>query len=151
MNKITIANLLTFTRLILTFVFIYLLSQNKIFLAIVVLLIAGLSDILDGFAARKLNQVTTYGIFLTLTSLSLLGYGYIDLTILLLFLAGGAIRSLSYIKKDKINPTKWSKAVVVIIYFLIILSLTSQELFNIFKWPAVVYHIVISSVDLYRK
>src|SRR3989344_1836695 len=156
----TLANLLTFSRLILTFIFIYLISREQIIPAIICLLLAGLSDLLDGYVARKLNQVSEYGrifdtavdgIFLTLTSLSLLAYDYINIGIVIIFLVGGAIRCFSYIKKDKISPTIFSKAVVVLIYALMILSLTEEMIFNLVKWPVAGYHLVISSIDLYRK
>ena len=59
---LNIPNSLTLLRLILTFVFIYLLFMNysKLIL-IIVFIIAALTDWFDGFFARKLNQKTKIG------------------------------------------------------------------------------------------
>jgi len=59
---LNIPNSLTLLRLILTFVFIYLLFMNysKLIL-IIVFIFAALTDWFDGFFARKLNQKTTIG------------------------------------------------------------------------------------------
>ena len=59
---LNIPNSLTLLRLILTFVFIYLLFMNysKLIL-IIVFVIAALTDYFDGFFARRLNQKTKIG------------------------------------------------------------------------------------------
>ncbi|MDF2840376.1 MAG: CDP-diacylglycerol--glycerol-3-phosphate 3-phosphatidyltransferase [Clostridia bacterium] len=62
-----IPNLLTVLRFLLIPVFIYfffLPNENGIGIAVIVFLIAGLTDTLDGYIARKYNQITKLGIVL---------------------------------------------------------------------------------------
>lgn len=57
-----IPNILSVIRILLVFVFIYLFFvPENIFAAIIVFLIAGLTDVVDGILARKNNWVTTLG------------------------------------------------------------------------------------------
>jgi len=81
---VNIPNLLSFLRLALVPVFLWLLLQQMFVAAIVILAISGLTDFLDGYLARKLNQMTKLGkvldpvadrlyIFATLLGLSATG------------------------------------------------------------------------------
>lgn len=57
-------NKLTLSRIVLTAVFVFCLFVNGLFakiLAFVIFLIASLTDILDGFLAKRNNQVTGFG------------------------------------------------------------------------------------------
>lgn len=80
----TVPNLLSMLRLALVPVFLYLLLNERYLLAIVVLALSSLTDYLDGYFARKFNQVTRLGqlldpaadrlyIFSTLVGLSITG------------------------------------------------------------------------------
>lgn len=80
----TVPNLLSMLRLALVPVFLYLLLTEKYLLAIVVLALSSLTDYLDGYFARRFNQVTRLGqlldpaadrlyIFSTLVGLSITG------------------------------------------------------------------------------
>jgi cardiolipin synthase len=80
----TVPNLLSRLRLALVPVFLYLLLTEKYLSAIVVLALSSLTDYLDGYFARKFNQVTRLGqlldpaadrlyIFSTLVGLSITG------------------------------------------------------------------------------
>ncbi len=80
----TVPNLLSMLRLALVPVFLYLLLTEKYLAAIVVLALSSLTDYLDGYFARKFNQVTRLGqlldpaadrlyIFSTLVGLSITG------------------------------------------------------------------------------
>ncbi|MBQ1727704.1 MAG: CDP-alcohol phosphatidyltransferase family protein [Treponema sp.] len=60
----TIPNVMTFFRIILIPVFMYLFMTDRLWPAIGVLLLSGLSDVLDGFIARKFNMVSDLGIAL---------------------------------------------------------------------------------------
>jgi cardiolipin synthase len=58
----TIPNLLSFGRLALLGVFVWLLfDQHERVAATVVLMVTGTTDFLDGYVARRLHQVTTLG------------------------------------------------------------------------------------------
>ncbi len=56
-----LANQLTILRIFLIPVFIILIGYNKPLYALIVFIIAGLTDALDGFIARRFNQITTLG------------------------------------------------------------------------------------------
>jgi len=82
---VNVPNLLSFLRILLVPVFLWLLLDQLFLAAIAVLAFAGLTDFLDGFLARKLNQTTKLGkmldpvadrlyIFATLLALSATGY-----------------------------------------------------------------------------
>jgi cardiolipin synthase len=82
---VNVPNLLSFLRILLVPVFLWFLLEELFLAAIAVLAVAGLTDFLDGFLARKLNQTTKLGkmldpvadrlyIFATLLALSATGY-----------------------------------------------------------------------------
>jgi len=60
----TISNKLTISRIALTFVFMwFLFSKGLTFkvLALLVFALASLTDLLDGFLAKKRNEITEFG------------------------------------------------------------------------------------------
>jgi len=60
-NVWTIPNVLTMIRLALIPVFLVLFLQGRPKAALVVFIVASLTDLLDGYLARKLHQVTDFG------------------------------------------------------------------------------------------
>lgn len=61
-NKIiTIPNILSVIRVLMIPLFIYLYVTNNIVAAIIVFLLSGLTDVVDGFIARKFNMVSKIG------------------------------------------------------------------------------------------
>jgi cardiolipin synthase len=81
---VNIPNLLSSLRIALVPVFLWLLLYEMFLSAIFVLMVAGITDFLDGYLARKLNQMTKLGkvldpvadrlyIFATLLALSVTG------------------------------------------------------------------------------
>ncbi len=61
---LNVPNIITILRILLIPVFVYFICAGKYVPAGVVLLIAGLTDISDGYLARKLNRITSWGNFL---------------------------------------------------------------------------------------
>ncbi|RKQ33547.1 CDP-alcohol phosphatidyltransferase family protein [Oceanobacillus halophilus] len=61
----TIPNILSIIRLILIPIFIYTYvtatGTNDYYIAAIIILLSGLTDFLDGFVARKFNQITELG------------------------------------------------------------------------------------------
>ncbi|GFR39413.1 CDP-diacylglycerol--glycerol-3-phosphate 3-phosphatidyltransferase [Insulibacter thermoxylanivorax] len=57
-------NWITLFRFVLIPVYAYLISQHMLYEALAVVIIAGLTDVLDGYIARKRQQITTIGIML---------------------------------------------------------------------------------------
>jgi cardiolipin synthase len=81
----TVPNMLSLLRLALVPVFLVLILSGLNWQAVVVLAVASITDFLDGYLARKLNQTTRLGqlldpaadrlyIFATLVGLSIVGY-----------------------------------------------------------------------------
>ena len=60
-NVWTIPNILTMIRIILIPVFVVLFFRDLKKAALAVFIIASLTDMLDGYLARKLNQITDFG------------------------------------------------------------------------------------------
>jgi cardiolipin synthase len=60
-KNINIPNALSILRIILIAPFVYYFMRNQIILAAIVLVISGLSDVLDGMIARRYNQFTELG------------------------------------------------------------------------------------------
>lgn len=56
-----IPNILSFIRICLVFVFVAFFFNEKIFAALIVFLVAGATDIVDGYLARKYNWITGLG------------------------------------------------------------------------------------------
>jgi len=56
-----IPNVLSAIRICLVFVFVALFFNNKVLAALIVFLIAGATDIIDGYLARKYNWITGLG------------------------------------------------------------------------------------------
>lgn len=57
----TLPNLITYIRFILIVPFVYFFLTEKYLVAAICIGLSGLSDCVDGFLARKLNQVTSLG------------------------------------------------------------------------------------------
>ncbi len=58
------ANKLTLLRVLLIPVFLVLLYQNMPYAALVVFIVASLTDFVDGYVARHYNQITDFGKFM---------------------------------------------------------------------------------------
>jgi len=63
-SRLNIPNALTLLRVALIPLFAYLYSQAQYPWALLVFLLAGMTDFLDGYLARKWNQITSLGKFL---------------------------------------------------------------------------------------
>lgn len=63
-SPISIPNILTLARMLLTPLFVILLLRDQFFSALLVFGLAGLTDGLDGFIARYFNQRTRLGAYL---------------------------------------------------------------------------------------
>ena len=61
---LALPNILSLSRVLLTPVFVVLMTQRKAWPAFIIFLVAGATDALDGFAARTLHKKTTLGVWL---------------------------------------------------------------------------------------
>ncbi|MGI6726315.1 MAG: CDP-alcohol phosphatidyltransferase family protein [Christensenellales bacterium] len=60
-SNINLPNALTMLRLLLIPVFVYLMAENRMMPALAVFVIASLTDIADGWIARRYNLITDFG------------------------------------------------------------------------------------------
>ena len=63
-EALTLPNLLSLSRILLTPVFVWMMVQKKPWAAFIVFLVAGATDALDGFTARLLRLKSTLGLWL---------------------------------------------------------------------------------------
>ena len=135
---INIANCLTSLRLLLAPVFIYLLLMKREKEALVVFMICGVTDGLDGLLARRLRQRTIFGAYLDpiadklLMATAFIVLSYIKivplwLTVLVisrdLFILVGTTLYLMLVDPTDIRPTAISKVntavqILTVLYFL---------------------------------
>lgn len=159
MKKENIPNILTIVRFILIpFIFMAVIQQNYL-TALIIFTISAITDILDGFIARKFNYITDIGKLIDpladkLTQISLL----LALAILkilpwwifaIVFVKECVLvisASVLYSKKDVVVYSKWyGKLATVLFYLAIVTSLIINQ-FNIkfaFRIDLYLYYLAI--------
>ena len=159
MKKENIPNILTIIRFILV-PFIYTSVINKHFLtALIIFTISALTDILDGYIARKFNYITDIGklmdpladkltqisLLLALSFLKILPW-WIFAIVFIKELVLVISASVLYSKKDVVVYSKWyGKLATTLFYLAIVASLLINE-FNIsmaFKVDLYLYYLAI--------
>lgn len=138
-----VPNILTIIRFFLVPIILYLLLCNNYVLAFVFLTISGLTDILDGFIARKFNLITNFGKLMDpladkVTQISILTVLSIQdiipmwiLVIVILkefLMVSGA--SFLYGKEFVVSSKWYGKLATVLFYIAIVCSLFIRE-FNV--------------------
>lgn len=159
MNK-NIPNILTISRFILIPLIIIFLVKNMYLLAFLLLTLSALTDVLDGFIARKFNLITDFGKLMDpladkATQLSILitlalkpapdGSSIIPIWILFIILLKEflLIAGASFLYgKDFVVSSKWyGKATTVIFYIAIVSSLVIAY-FNInYRFDTYLYYL----------
>lgn len=132
-----IPNILTALRFILIPVFAYFLLTGQYITGVILFSIAGLTDVLDGYIARKYNMTTSWGKLADPTADKLMQVsalliltinGIIPLIIIIVVVikeAMVAAGSILLYKKDDIVVTsnRYGKAATVIFYLVIIMAI----------------------------
>ena len=137
-SSISIPNILTLVRILLTPVFVILLLRDMFSTALLVFAVAGISDGLDGLIARYLNQRTTLGSYLDpAADKLLLTSAFIAMAVLgiipdwlmvivitrdVVIVLGLAILTLTE-KKYEVKPTLVSKCTTTIQILMVFVSL----------------------------
>lgn len=150
-----IPNMLTLLRIILVPVFVILLMQRSFSYALLVFVIAGVTDGLDGFLARILKQQTVLGAYLDpLADKALIATAFVALSILdiipgwltvivisrdCIILLGVSVLSLMSVSLE-IRPAYVSKATTVLQLLTVFLVLMSISI------PGYINHMVIMTL-----
>ncbi len=159
MKKENIPNILTIVRFILIpFIFMSVLSR-QLLLALIIFTISALTDVLDGYIARKYNYITDIGKLLDpladkltqislLLSLSILGIlpWWIFLIVFIKELLMVVSASVLYSKKDVVVYSKWYGKLATTLFYLAIVSSLIINQFNIsisFKIDLYLYYLAI--------
>ena len=141
MSPSNIPNLICFARIALVIPIIRLLWQEQFLLSLLLILIAGLSDILDGYLAKKNNwrsylgavldpaadKILLVSLFLTLQSMDLIPL-WLTLTVILrdLMIVFGLSLYRYFVDVPQPNPTRISKFNTLLQLAFIILVILAQ-------------------------
>lgn len=144
-KNLTVPNAISLARLLITPFFAYFFLNDEIVIAAILLIISGLSDMLDGVIARKLNQITELGKMLDPLA-DKVTQGVIALClaikipeiriILIIFIVKELIMLCGavYLLKNKKRPTaaKWyGKTATVLFYISVIVIVAMHTFFDI--------------------
>lgn len=132
-----IPNILTAARFVLIPVFGYFFYKEQYLAAIILFLVGGLTDVLDGYIARRLNMVTSWGKLadpvadklMQITALILLTIQQLIPSIVLIVVVAKEVfmglGSITLYRKDKIivSANWYGKLATVVFYFAIIMTI----------------------------
>ncbi len=144
-ENFNLPNILSFTRIIIIIPFVLYFLNDDYLLSAAMLALSGLSDMLDGVIARKLNQITQLGKILdpvadklTLTAVVIcMGIKFPEIFILVVILSVKDLSMLlagSYLLKKGIEPpaAKWyGKLATVFFYVSVIIIVALKALYGI--------------------
>lgn len=141
-----IPNILTIARFLLIPVIIIFCLQENYILAIIFLTISGITDILDGFIARRYNLVTDFGKLMDpladkTTQISLLTILFVENIIPIWILIIVVIKEFCMVSgasflygKELVVSSKWyGKLATVLFYIAIVTSLIIEQLGSAIK------------------
>lgn len=158
--KKNVPNILTISRFILIPFIILSLIYNKFLLAFILLTISGLTDVLDGFIARKFNLITDFGklidpladkatqiAILVALALKPTSDGGTIIPIWILFVI--AIKEFLMVAgasflygKDTVVSSKWYGKLTTVIFYIAIVSSLAIAYFNLsFKFDQYIYYL----------
>ena len=156
--KKNIPNILTMLRFVLIPFILYFLSIDNYILTFVFLTLSGITDVLDGFIARKFNFITDFGKLidpladkatqlLTLGALVLKNIIPLWILGLLVLKEFVMIAGASFLYgKELVVSSKWyGKLATVLIYVAIVCSLVIKQFSLPFKFDTYIYYIAIIS------
>lgn len=151
---------LTLCRFALIPVYISFFYNDHIMIAFIVLLIAGLTDILDGYIARRTKQVTQLGSMLdpladklmmmvAVLSLVMINYIPLEAALAMFFREIGMITfsAIFYLRGKKPVPANLMGKATTVLYFFAIFFIFMQYPFaHIFLWGVIVVAFITSFI-----
>lgn len=159
MKKENIPNILTIIRFILVpFIYVAVIN-NHFFIALIIFTISAITDVLDGFIARKFNYITDLGklmdpladkltqisLLLALSILKILPW-WIFMVVFIKELVLVISASVLYSKKDVVVYSKWYGKLATTLFYLAIVSSLIINQFNIsfaFRIDLYLYYLAI--------
>ena len=174
MNKNNIPNIITISRFAFIPLIVFALIMDMYLLAFIFLTLSALTDVLDGFIARKFNMITDFGKLMDpladkCTQLAILitlalkqtpsGNTVIPIWILFIIILkeGLMIAGASFLYgKDLVVSSKWYGKATTVIFYVAIVSSIVIAYFNIaFRFDTYLYYLglimTIVSLVLYFK
>ena len=160
MKKIAkpIPNILTIFRFILIPFIVLNLANDKFIAAFVIFTISGLTDILDGFIARKFNFITNFGKLIdpladkctqiiTLATLALKDIIPMWIIIIVILKEFIMVAGASFLYgKELVVSSKWyGKLATVLFYIAIVCSLFIKEFNFTFDFSIYIYYLALIS------
>lgn len=159
-----VPNILTLCRFVLIPIYIAVFAYGYIIAAFLILVLAGLTDILDGYIARKNNQVTQMGsmldpladkMMMMVVVLSLVFINFIPwaAAIAMFIREVGMILSstLFYLRGKKPVPANFMGKLTTVLYFFAIFFIVMQVDFaNIFLWIVIVISFITSIIYMFQ-
>jgi len=168
---LNISNSLSFIRIFFAVPIYYFISQQQNVIVVILAVIAYITDLLDGFLARRLNQITSFGKMVDpLADKICIGGGLIAMTVYqnfplwitaaiigrdIILIAGSLL--LIVLKKNVISSNKPGKYTVTFIVALVIVFLLNIEVlklpltiaailmlpYTLFKYGTIVYKLIV--------
>lgn len=147
-----IPNILTTLRLLMIPVFIHFMLKGQLVAAALIFISAGITDMLDGYIARRYNMITTWGKLadpladklMAIAALSVLTlqnkiefYLLAIVIVKELLMAAGSVASLK-LKKRVVGANWYGKLATVIFYFAITLIIFNSPYGQFFVILAVI-------------
>ncbi|HOQ06247.1 MAG TPA: CDP-diacylglycerol--glycerol-3-phosphate 3-phosphatidyltransferase [Clostridiales bacterium] len=141
-----IPNILTVLRFLLIPAFAYFLSIRNYIVAVLLFLAGGLTDVLDGYIARKYNLITSWGkiadpladklMQITAVVILSLGLKIIPIELVLVILAKEVLMGVGalvlYRQKKYVVSANWYGKMTTVIFYLAIIMLIFNEPFG--RW-----------------
>lgn len=153
-----VPNILTIVRFILIPLIFYFALQDNYLVAVILLMISGCTDVLDGYIARRFNFITDFGTLFDpladkLTQIStlvvLVIQNIIPIWILIIVLVKEFLMivgaSFLYGKETVVVPSKWfGKAATVIFYIAIFTSMIKKQFGFQYSFDFILYDIAVA-------
>ena len=153
-----VPNILTIIRFFLIPILFYFALNDNYIVAVIVLILSGITDVLDGYIARKFNFITDFGTLLDpladkLTQIStllvLVLRGIIDVWILAIVIAKELIMIIGatfLFKKETIAiPSRWYGKTATVLFYVAIFCSMMEKQFNLqYSFAIYLYYIAIA-------
>ena len=150
-----VPNALTLARFVLIPFIIIALINNNYLVAFIFLTLSGLTDVLDGFIARKFDLISNFGKLVDpladkatqisiLTTLTLKGIIPLWMLIVIFLKEFLMIAGASFLYgKEMVVSSKWYGKLATVLFYIAMVSSLAVRKFDLFKFDIYVYYLAI--------